>query len=395
MRVLYCNPVFFEYRLPFYKELVRLFDGEFYVMYSPVRFKICKKEKFCEQVKEELGENAVALTTDHVFDTNSMHWDEMPDIEKGKRIPFTHGMFKAINKIHPDALITEGYFQWTPLVLLYGIFHHIPVYMGYERTLHTERNTGRLKTMQRKLFNRFFAGFLVNGSETQRYLEKLGANSNKIHIGGMSADASFLRNGISSMAEADKVDLRSKLSGSYADGLIYLFVGQVAERKGVSYLLEAWLRHSAVNPHDKLLIVGSGNQQEEFVGKYGKNSSIVFTGRVDYSEIYKYYAVADVFVIPTIEDNWSLVVPEAMACGLPVATSIYNGCHPELVHKDVNGITFDTFDKDSMLNALDYFHHHNLKEFGANSIMLEKEFSTEKCARRVFDAITNDKSRKQ
>ena len=171
MKVLYCNPVFFEYRLPFYKELVRLFKNDFYVMYSPVRYKMCRKEMFCKQIKAELGDNAIELDSDHVFDTNSMKWDVMPDIEKGKRIPFTHGIFKAINKIRPDVLITEGYFQWTPLVLLYGLLHHIPVYLGYERTLHTERNTGKLKTWQRKLFNKYFAGFLVNGSETKKYLE--------------------------------------------------------------------------------------------------------------------------------------------------------------------------------------------------------------------------------
>ena len=163
MKVLYCNPVFFEYRLPFYKELVRLFEGDFYVMYSPVRYRICKKENFCKQIKVELGDNAIELATDHVFDTNSKKWDVMPDIEKGKRIPFTYGLFRAVNKIKPDVLITEGYFQWTPLVLLYGLIHHIPVYLGYERTLHTERNTGKIKTWQRKLFNSFFAGVLGNG----------------------------------------------------------------------------------------------------------------------------------------------------------------------------------------------------------------------------------------
>lgn len=389
MKVLYCNPVFFEYRLPFYKELVQLFKGEFYVMYSPVRYKICKKEEFCKQIKAELGDNAIELTTDHVFDTNSKQWDVMPDIEKGKRIPFTHGMFRAINKVKPDVLITEGYFQWTPLVLLYGLIHHIPVYLGYERTLHTERNTGMLKTMQRKLFNKFFAGFLVNGSETRKYLESIGVCPNKIHIGGMSADAGFLRSCIASMNDDEKRALKTQyISGK---GLLYLFVGQVAERKGVKYLLEAWVRHSEVYPSDKLLLVGSGNQLKEFRDVYSPIHSVVFTDRIEYSEIFKFYAIADVFVIPTIEDNWSLVIPEAMACGLPVATSVYNGCYPELVHKDENGITFDTFNQKSIVEALEYFHHKDLKALGEGSVRLEKNFDTLHCATRVFEALINDK----
>ena len=287
MKVLYCNPIFFEYRLPFYKELVRLFGGNFYVMYSPVRYKMCKKETFCKQIKAELGRNAIELTTDHVFDTNSKKWDVMPDIEKGKRIPFTHGLFKAINKNKPNVLITEGYFQWTPLVLLYGLMHHIPVYLGYERTLHTERNTGKLKTMQRKLFNKFFAGFLVNGSETRKYLESIGVDAKKIHIGGMSADASFLRKGIASLSDREKTEFKSQYI-SDEKGLLYLFVGQIAERKGVRYLLDAWVKHSIVHTNDRLLLVGAGNQLEEFRDKYKDKSSVIFTGRVEYSEIYKF-----------------------------------------------------------------------------------------------------------
>lgn len=390
MKVLYCNPVFFEYRLPFYKELVRLFEGKFYVMYSPMRYKICKKERFCNQIKEELGENAIPLYSDHVFDTYSRKWDEMPDIEKGKRIPLTFGLMRAIKKVKPDVLITEGYFQWTPLVLLYGIKHHIPVYLGYERTPHTERNTGKLKIWQRNLFNKFFAGFLVNGSETKKYLLSLGVNEERIHIGGMSADSTVFSQRVRGYLRQGIEELKTSITGVQEhNGLLYLFVGVVAERKGVSYLLSAWEEHVKTHSDDLLMIVGDGNQLAELKEKYSLLESVRFTGRVEYEKIPQYYAIADVFILPTIEDNWSLVIPEAMACGLPVATSVYNGCYPELVHKDVNGITFDTFKQETIVDALDYFHHHDLKKMGEESIRLEKNFNTENCARRVYEAIIN------
>ena len=44
MKVLYCNPIFLDYRLPFYKRLNELFDGNFYVMYSTVRYKLRHNE---------------------------------------------------------------------------------------------------------------------------------------------------------------------------------------------------------------------------------------------------------------------------------------------------------------------------------------------------------------
>ena len=88
-----------------------------------------------------------------------------------------------------------------------------------------------------------------------------------------------------------------------------------------------------------------------------------------------------------IEDNWSLVIPEAMACGLPVATSVYNGCHVELIHEGENGITFDTYKQESLINALAYFHQHDLKAMGLKSIEIEKNFSTKICARREYEGI--------
>ena len=92
--------------------------------------------------------------------------------------------------------------------------------------------------------------------------------------------------------------------------------------------------------------------------------------------------------------NWSLVIPEAMACGLPVATSIYNGCYSELIKEDVNGTIFDPLKNDSMLKALEYFHHHDLKAMGQASIELEKPFNTENCAQREYDAIIRSLDKK-
>lgn len=391
MKVLYCNPIFFEYRLPFFKELVRLFNGEFYVMYSPNRYDICGKSKFCNQIKKELGKNAIPFYRDYIFDTYSMTF-KMKDIEKGKRIPITFGLFREIHKTKPEILITEGYFQWTPLVLLYGLIYGIPVYMGYERTLHTERNTSKLKIWQRKLFNRYFAGFLVNGRETKKYLLSLGVPVSKIHLGGMSADSTFLRNGIALMTKEEKTSFKLKYQKN-KDGLIFLFVGQIVERKGVGLLMKAWKEHSKSHINDKLILVGSGNLLNELQLQYSCDPSILLLGKVEYENIYKFYSIADVFILPTIEDNWSLVVPEAMACGLPIATSIYNGCYPELVHKDENGITFDSYDEKTILAALDYFHHKDLKAMGQKSIELEKEFNTENCARRVYEALNNSVSK--
>lgn len=382
MKVLYCNPSFWEYRLPFYVELNRLFHGDFHVVYSTKRFGH-GHIKLLNRVKEVLGDNAHPYDDELMFDVKSRSFHGFT--EGGKQIPLPLGLWKRIKKVKPDVLITEGFFQWTPLVQLYGLIHHIPVFMGYERTMHTERNNSKLKTWIRKIQDRFIEGYLVNGSETRKYLECIGVASEKIHIGGMSADSEGLRTAIAAFAEEKRNDFKKKFQNGY--GILYLFTGKLIERKGILPLLDAWMKHVEMYSNDCLVVVGDGELFDECKRIYGAVASIHLEGGVPYEDIYKYYAIADVYFLPTIEDNWSLVVPEAMACGLPVATSIYNGCHVELIHEGENGITFDTFNKDSMVNALGYFHHHDLKLMGLNSIKIEKEFNTENCAKREYEGI--------
>lgn len=385
MRVLYANPIFLNYRLPYYKKLNELFNGDFYILYSVNRYKN-RYDKLLEEIITVMGNNAIPYNKELLYNTYE-HSFKKYNIEKGKKIPFTRGLLKEIGKIKPDILITEGFYQWTPLLVLYSIIFRKPLFMGYERTLHTERNCSLIKKIHRKITNLFIKGYLVNGSETKKYLLSLGIPEKKIHIGGMSADSKGLLNSISHLSLEDK-DIFKNLYNKNK-GLIYLFSGQIVKRKGLEYLLKAWKKHIEVHFNDTLIIIGYGDLYVTFKEKYKDYESIFFEGRVEYNEVYKYYAIADVFILPTIEDNWSLVIPEAMACGLPVSTSIYNGCYPELVKKDINGYVFDTYKQDTIIDALDYFHHVDLKEFGRKSIELEKPFNTENCALRTYNAIVN------
>lgn len=382
MKVLYCNPSFWEYRLPFYVELNRLFKGDFHILYSTKRY-AHGHQKLLERIKDELGENAHPYDNELMFDvkTRSFHGFS----EGGKQIPLPFGLWKRISRVKPDVLITEGFFQWTPLVQLYGWIHHIPVFMGYERTMYTERNNSKLKTWMRKIQDKFIKGYLVNGSETKKYLESIGVASEKIHIGGMSADSEGLRKAIAAFPNEEREAFKNKYQKG--NGILYLFTGKMIERKGILPLLSAWMKHFETYTNDNLVVVGDGELFDECKRKYGVVTSIHLEGSVPYEEVYKYYAIADVYFLPTIEDNWSLVVPEAMACGLPVATSIYNGCHVELIHEGENGVTFDTFNQNSMINALEYFHHHDLTFMGMKSIEIEKDFNTENCARREYESI--------
>lgn len=377
-KILWVNPSFLDYRIPLYDELNKLYHDNFYLIYSKQRV----SQRCIDKIEIALGNNALGLLAEKKIFVGKK--DDFAN--SGVSIPFPKGLYQLIRSVKADVIITEGFFQFTPWALLYAIFHKIPILIAYERTAHTERNCPMWRRLYRKFINLFVDGYVVNGSLTKQYLISQGVSSDVIFEGAMCADSLNLAESVKAMKYEEKEDFKVRLHLETKE-IIYLYVGQLIIRKGVAYLLDAWKEHILVYPNDHLLIVGNGPLMNNFISNYGIFDSISFMGNIDYSQISNYYAVADVFVIPTLEDNWSLVMPEAMACGLPVACSIYNGCYPELVYEGKNGTLFDPLEKASLLHALSYFHSVDLREFGRESVRIEAEYNPQNTASNISKAI--------
>ena len=376
-KVLWVNPSFLDYRIPLYENINDKLNGNFHLIYSGRRVPL----RCINKVENAIGSNAINFQNEKSIKIGNNNL-----ANKGIIIPFTKGLYKLIGKIKPDIIISEGFFQFTPISLLYAIVHRIPFIIAYERTAHTERNCPLWRRLYRRFISLFTDGYIVNGKLTKEYLISQGCNPNGIFTGAMCADSIGLSKSISKLPIQESGLIKKEIIGATASGLVYLYVGRIIKIKGVNYLLESWNKHIEKFPEDKLLIAGNGPLLEEYRKKY-PNNSIIYTDYIDYSEIYKYYAISDVFIIPTLEDNWSLVVPEAMACGLPIACSIYNGCYPELVKENFNGRTFDPLNNNDIIETLAYFHKQDLVVMGKRSIEIEKEFSPEKTAHNIINAI--------
>lgn len=376
-KVLWVNPSFLDYRIPLYGELNKKLNGRFHLLYSKERI----PERCHLKINEVLGDNSHFLEHEKRIKFGK---SESEFANNSVSIPVPSGLYGMINKVKPSHIIAEGFFQFTPWALAYRLFHRIPLYIAYERTAHTERNCPLWRRLYRKFIGKFVTGYIANGIQTKEYLISQGVKPECIFTGGMCADSKNLRISSSAMSLQDRVDFAQSIGLPPVKGLRYIYVGQIIQRKGVDHLLEAWREYDKTHPDDQLLIIGTGEYLEQYRKEYGDMASVYFLGGIDYSIMYKYYAISDVFVIPTLEDNWSLVVPEAMACGLPIACSIYNGCHPELVKKDYNGITFDPLSIDSTVKALDYFHNQDLSSMGHNSSELEKLFNPEATAQNII-----------
>ena len=380
MRILWVNPSFLDYRVPVYKRLYELTNGDFYIVFS----QRAVPPRVIEKMKNAIGDHAIVFGGEKVFDIGNVGGYS----NKSLRIPITKNLYKTIRDVKADLVIAEGFFQWTPKAVRYCFLNKKPLLIAYERTKHTERNCPRWRWAYRQFIDKFTTGYLCNGKLTEEYLGSIGITKDKLFVGGMSADSEGLRKGINNISENERQVLRNKL-GINEKALTYIFSGQLIERKGVIYLLNAWVSHIRTYSNDHLLIVGGGELYDSFIKRFGSYNGIHFTNAVDYDKIYKYYAIADVFVIPTLEDNWSLVVPEAMACGLPIACSIYNGCYPELCREGENGVLFDPLDESSLLKSLSTFHQVDLKAYGQRSIEIEKDYNSETVAQNIFKVCSS------
>lgn len=386
MKILWVNPSFLDYRIPVYRRLNELTGGNFHIVFSQNRV----PERIPVKIHEAIGDNAICFEGEKRIILGK--FEGMAN--KWASIPITHGLYKAIKSVGADIVIAEGFFQWTPQAVRYATLHHVPLLIAYERTAWTERECPRWRSMYRQVIDRFTDGYLCNGELTRQYLATLGVKEQKLFTGGMSADSEGLVRSLRAMPKAERLAFRKQINGG-RNGLTYLYSGQLIPRKGLSYLLDAWKKHVENHTADSLVLVGDGELREQLTAGYAAVPGVNFCVGVPYDDIYRYYGAADVFVIPTLEDNWSLVVPEAMACGLPVATSIYNGCHPELVRKGENGITFDTLRESTILEALDYFHHVDLAAFGRRSVELESQYDYIHAADNIYSACQSVLSRQK
>jgi glycosyltransferase involved in cell wall biosynthesis len=130
---------------------------------------------------------------------------------------------------------------------------------------------------------------------------------------------------------------REKL-GIAADAFVVLLIGNDWKNKGLPCLLEA----AAVlnDPRLHLLIVGDDapSNYKEACDRLGLNGRISFLPLR--SDVEFYYAAADLYAGPSVEDTFSLPAAEAMACGLPVITSRAAGVS-EIIHHGEDGMILE------------------------------------------------------
>lgn len=135
------------------------------------------------------------------------------------------------------------------------------------------------------------------------------------------------------------------------DEPIVLFLGRVTYQKGPDYFLEAASRVLRVRPDVKFVIAGSGDMLPAMIeraARMGLARSVHFTGFLVGEDVERMYALADVYVMPSVSEPFGIAPLEAMALDTPVILSRQSGVSEVLR----NALKVDFWDVQDMANKI-------------------------------------------
>jgi glycosyltransferase involved in cell wall biosynthesis len=188
-----------------------------------------------------------------------------------------------------------------------------------------------LKSVYRQLFGEFVANgaaqLVATSLQEQRELIEEGIAAEKITI---------RRNGIDlpTLSTTGAFRLQWKIP---QDAFLVLFLGRIVPKKSPELLLEAfarWRGSSAVARSSVLAVVGPSESTSYLrtlkadVKRLGLSESVVFTGAVYGDAKWSAVVDADIFVLPSQNENFGNAAAEAIACGTPVVVTDRCGIAP-------------------------------------------------------------------
>lgn len=244
------------------------------------------------------------------------------------------------------------------------------------------KEDSKRKLLIKKHFISSASAWLSTGKMTDDYLVHYGANKEKIYRYPLTSikECNILSQTVS---DKEKIFIREKLN--IKDKKVILSVGQFIYRKGYDVLIEAM----KYLPEDYGVYIVGGEATEEYKelkNRY-KLTNLNFVGFKTKGELAEYYKAADLFVLPTREDIWGLVINEAMSYGLPIITTDKCLAGLELINK--NGYIVKTNDHEELsMKIIKILEDHILKEKMENlSLNIIGKYTIESMAKEHYKIL--------
>ena len=133
------------------------------------------------------------------------------------------------------------------------------------------------------------------------------------------------------------------------------YVGRIELAKGSSYLLQAWKKLAL--PNAELVLVGDLLPEMNALVRDYATPNVRFLGQLSRQEVAAIYRNSNVFVFPSVNEGFGMVILEAMASGLAVIAAKGTGADDCITHA-TNGLTVPPRNSVALADALQWCHDH-------------------------------------
>ncbi|MEA4821209.1 MAG: glycosyltransferase family 4 protein [Erysipelotrichales bacterium] len=227
--------------------------------------------------------------------------------------------------------------------------------------------------------------YASSGVECDKYFKYYKVDENKIfHYRFTSLTKDQINNNLKFKAE-NKYELKQKMN--LKDELIIVSVGRQIYGKGYDVLLKSLV--DIQKPMKVFIVGGKPTNLNDSLKRELKLEYVNFIDFLPFEQIKQYYAIADVFIMPTRSDVWGLVINEAMSFGLPIISSDKCAGGVEIINKFQNGIIVETDSIESLQRAIvRIMENSNLLEiFSKKSVEAIKDYSLENMANDYINIL--------
>ena len=281
-------------------------------------------------------------------------------------------VIKTLNSISPDVVIVCEYNMISIQVFLYCKIKKIKVISMTDGTLYSERNFGFFRRLNRRMMIPRADMCIASSTKSKELQIYYGAKEDRIIVAYLTVDVDYFR--------IEREEYHShKL----------LYIGSIIERKGIDLLLKAL---SLVKKDYTLTIVGDGEEKSrlvDYVEQNGMKELVEFVPFKQKEELREIYNTHDIFILPTREDCFGLVISEAMAASMPVISSCYADGTYDLVIDGENGYIVNPYDSVKFANTIEKLIANDelVEKMGKASFEIINRFSFDKTSEAIGEAI--------
>ncbi|MCK4421186.1 glycosyltransferase family 4 protein [candidate division WOR-3 bacterium] len=309
----------------------------------------------------------------------------------GKNLKFNPSIWRRLTEEDFDVVIVGGYFPLTMFFsIVWALIHRIPYIINSESQLLNKRS--KWKSFIKKILLgpivKKASAYLPLGRFQAEYLIHYGADSKKIFYFPNTPDVEFfITKSDKYRRKKDEIKRKLGIEKEY----VILFAGRLVKVKGLFTLLRGFKEVKKKYDNVSLLFAGDGvlkKQLERFV-KQERIEDVHFAGFASPDKLPRYYAISDIFVLPSNYEPWGVVVNEAMASALPIILSDKVGSRGDLLEEGENGFCFKSGNykelADTMIRMLS--NTEKLKAMGERSREIIRGFDYSYCEENLRKAL--------